>query len=83
MQIKVRPEVQIGVPNAQRYKEHRDGTLPEFTPMRNPGQMWMCPSCDAIHSNVPITLNLYRCECGWNGDRNVLLRAETGPKEGG
>lgn len=65
------PRHQANLTASQQYK--RD--LTKCDPPPPATQLWMCPSCDTLHLNCPITLNQYRCKCGWHGNRDELLVA--------
>jgi len=40
-----------------------------------PYQNWMCPACDTHHMHKELN-DHYHCNCGWESDRNKLLRSE-------
>jgi len=64
-------EVQAGIPALQQY--HRD--LNDCVPLKRATQRWMCPQCDEQHTNEPVFLLTYRCNCGWHGSRDELFQA--------
>lgn len=63
------PSAQIGLNSMQHYK--RD--LSKCDPEPEAHQQWRCPACERHHFNEPIDLEVYRCRCGWVGDRSLLL----------
>lgn len=70
--MRLNPRIQTGIPALTQYK--RD--LSKCDPLPEPKQRWMCPSCDQQHIRVPIDITIYRCVCGWRGNREMLLCAE-------
>lgn len=40
-----------------------------------PYQNWLCPQCEHHHMHKGVG-DEYKCHCGWEGDRNKLLRSE-------
>jgi len=63
------PRDQANVPAAQHY----DRDLTQCDPLPPATQMWMCPNCNHLHTDLPIDIKQYRCRCGWHGDRDELL----------
>ena len=66
------PRLQHLIPAGQQF----DRDLSNCDELPPATQQWMCPNCSVIHIKVPINLELYRCSCGWSGNRKQLLCAE-------
>ena len=77
------PRVQHGVTSMQLRKAAEEGRV-DPRPIPRPSYSWLCPGCDTLNRQRsfglhPILLDseIRTCpECGWEGDRHALCRAE-------
>jgi len=69
--------IQIGIPALQQY--HRD--LTNVAPLPKPYQVWMCPSCETIHTNEPYETEEYICVTRISGIGDHLLTSGEHPND--